>query len=61
MGPFINPLKEILVKEYKIRDFSEDQIEIQTLFRALYNANFLSKIPLVRLVTRFATANAIST
>jgi len=48
LGPFIAPLKEILRKEYNVTNLLQD-IEIQTLFKALYNINFLTQIPLVNL------------
>jgi hypothetical protein len=48
LGPFITPLKEILQEEYGIKDFTEERIDIQVLFKALYNTKFLEQIPLVK-------------
>eukprot|EP00347_Sterkiella_histriomuscorum_P008430 403345124 len=46
LGPFLAPLKEILNEEYGIESFTQKDIEMQTLFKALYNKNFLKDIPL---------------
>jgi hypothetical protein len=43
-------LKETLQRDYGVHDLTDERIDIQTLFQALYNVKFLEQIPLVSIV-----------